>query len=106
MAPGGSPCTEHVACREEPMRSVGSWGLMTAMSGVREEGLSGLRWNHSEPPTPATTILGPPGPMAVLCGSLFLLSPSHFTDKETEVQLGHMTSPRLVAEARFSPRAV
>lgn len=32
------------------MRSVGSWGLMTAMSGVREEGLSGLRWSHSEPP--------------------------------------------------------
>lgn len=63
MAPDGSPCTEHVACREEPMRSVGSWGLITAVSGVREEHLSGLGWSYPDRPP---TILGPPGLMAVL----------------------------------------
>lgn len=49
MGPGGSPCTEHVACKEEPMRSVGSWGLITAVSEVREEYVSGLKESYPEP---------------------------------------------------------
>lgn len=86
------------------MRSVGSWGLMTAVSGVREEGLSGLRWSRPEPPVPhhARTSRTHGSPAK----ELFPMVSLPFYMEETEVQLGQVTSPRLVAKPKFSPRTV